>query len=134
MIILGIFLIILQILDILTTNIGIKIGCEEANPLLKKSFKMGIPIKLVIIKIALSAFLTFLLILGSIILNWILVGLDLLTFIVVVSNVINIQIQKKWNKIFNIENYGMINVTQVKGVREWVTAIHHSKKSELILQ
>ncbi|MCK4380197.1 MAG: hypothetical protein KAW51_03600 [Candidatus Lokiarchaeota archaeon] len=128
MIILGIFLIILQILDILTTNIGIKLGCEEGNPLLKKSFKMGIPIKLVIIKIALSAFLTFLLFLGSIMLNWILVGLDLFTFIIVVSNIITIQIQKKWNKIFNIEGESMKNVLQVKDVREWVTAIQHSKK------
>lgn len=128
MIILGIFLLILQILDILTTNIGIKLGCEESNPLLKKSFKMDIPIKLVIIKIALSAFLTFLLFLGSIILNWILIGLDLFIFIIVVSNVINIQIQKKWNKIFEIECESMRNVTQFKDVREWVTAIHNSKK------
>jgi len=128
MIILGIFLIILQILDILTTNIGIKLGCEEGNPLLKKSFKMGIPIKLVIIKIALSAFLTFLLFLGSIVLNWILVGLDLLTFTVVISNIINIQIQKKWNMKFDIECESMKNVTQFRDVREWVTAIQHSKK------
>lgn len=132
MIILGIFLIILQIFDILTTNIGLKLGCEEANPILKKSFKMGIPLKLVIIKITLSAFLTFLLFLGSIILNWILVGLDLFTFIVVISNIINIQIQKKWNKLFNIES--MKNVTQVKNVREWVTAIKYSRSPRSILQ
>ena len=128
MIILGIFLLILQILDILTTNIGIKLGCEESNPLLKKSFKTGIPIKLVIIKIALSAFLTFLLFLGSIILNWILIGLDLFIFIIVVSNVINIQIQKKWNKKFDIELESMRNVTQFNDVREWMTSIKHSKK------
>ena len=128
MIILGIFLIILQVLDILTTNIGLKLGCEEANPLLKKTFKMGIPLKLVIIKIILSAFLTFLLFLGSIILNWILVGLDLFTFIVVISNIINIQIQKKWNMKFNIEYESMRNITQFKDVREWVTAIQHLKK------
>lgn len=131
MIILGIFLIILQLLDILTTNIGIKLGCEEGNPLLKKSFEMGIPIKLVIIKIALPAFLTFLLFLGNIMLNWILVGLDLFTFIIVVSNVITIQIQKKWNKVFNIEWNSMRNVTQFKDVREWVTAIQQSKKKKI---
>lgn len=56
-------------------------------------------------------------------------GLDLFTFIVVISNVINIQIQKKWNKIFNIENDSMRNVTQFRDVREWVTAIKHSKNS-----
>ena len=134
MIILGIFLIILQILDILTTNIGLKLGCEEANPILKKSFEMGIPLKLVIIKIILSTFLTFLLFLGSIILNWILVGLDLFTFIVVISNIINIQIQKKWNKIFYIECESMRNVTQVKDLRKWVTAIKHSKRREFFLQ
>jgi len=89
---------------------------------------MGIPLKIVITKIALFAFLTFLLFLGSIILNWILIGLDLFLFIIVVSNVITIQIQKKWNKIFNIECESMKNVSQVKDVREWMTSIKHSKK------
>ncbi|MFX1501073.1 MAG: DUF5658 family protein [Promethearchaeota archaeon] len=97
MIILGILLFILQILDILTTNIGIKLGCVESNPLIKKSFNEGIPKRLVILKITLSLFLCFVLLFGNIILNWLLVGLNIFCFIVVLSNVINIQIQKRWN-------------------------------------
>ncbi len=97
MIILGILLIILQILDILTTNIGIKLGCEEVNPLLRKSFNKGIPIKLIILKITLSFFLCFLLLFGNIILIWFLVGLNIFCFIVVLNNIINIQLQKRWN-------------------------------------
>ncbi|MFX1365195.1 MAG: DUF5658 family protein [Promethearchaeota archaeon] len=97
MIILGIFLFILQILDIFTTNIGIKLGCEEVNPVLRKSVKRGVPVKFIILKLSLSLFLSFLLLFGNIVLNWLLVGLNIFCFIVVLSNIINIQIQKRWN-------------------------------------
>lgn len=104
MIFLGIFLFILQILDILTTNLGIKLECEEVNPLLRKSFNKGIPIKFVIFKLTLTLFLGFLFLFGNIILNWLLVGLNIFCLIVILSNIINIQLQKRWNIKHEVKN------------------------------
>ncbi len=57
-IILGIFFLLLQIGDIITTYIGIKMGGEEGNPLMRKLVKIGFPY-FVILKLSLSAFVIF---------------------------------------------------------------------------
>ena len=98
MIILGIFLIILQIGDIITTNIGIKNGCEEGNPILKEKVNSGFPVYLIIIKVGLSILVTFLLSKGVMILNWMFLIFDIFMFIVIANNVIDIHTQKKWNR------------------------------------
>ena len=98
MIILGILLLLLQIGDIITTNIGIKNGCEEGNPILKKKLNSGFPVYLIIIKLGLASLSTLLLSIGMMILNWIFLISDIFMFIVIVNNVIDIHTQKKWNR------------------------------------
>ena len=102
---------------------GIKIGCEEVNPMLKKSLKSGFPVHLVIIKISLAILLTFCLTLSIIILNWIFLGLDLFLLFVVVNNTIGIQIQKKWNVRCYIENECINKFTQFLDAQNWIASI-----------
>ena len=128
MIILGIFLIILQIGDIITTNIGIKNGCEEGNPILKNKVNSGFPVYLIIIKIGIASLVTFLLSIGMMILNWIFLLLDIFLLIVVVSNVIGIHTQKKWNRIYNIETGKMMKFKQFFVVREWISLTQTLRK------
>ncbi|KKM18789.1 hypothetical protein LCGC14_1662180 [marine sediment metagenome] len=125
LIILGIFLIILQISDIITTNIGIKNGCEEGNPILKKKLNSGFPVYLIIIKIGIASLVTFLLSIGMMILNWIFLALDIFLLIVIVNNVIGIHTQKKWNRIYNIETGKMMKFKQFFIVREWISLTQH---------
>jgi len=120
MIILGLFLIILQIIDIITTNIGIKNGCEEVNPFLKKSLKSGFPLYLVFVKIGLGTLLTCFLSLGILILNWIFFGLDLFLLFVIINNTLGIHIQKKWNRNYFYEYNNMKYFTQYLDVRNWI--------------
>ncbi len=86
-------------MDIITTNLGIKRGCVEGNPLIKKSLESGFPLYLVIIKIGLASLLTFFLSLGIIILNWLFIALDFFLFAIVINNIIGIHLQRKWNRI-----------------------------------
>lgn len=123
MIILGIFQIILQTLDILTTNKGLNIGCEERNPLIKKAFNKGIPIKFIIIKITLSVFLCFLLLFGNIILIWLLIGLNIFCFIVVLSNIINILLQKRWNIRCEMKLKNSKEISHFKSTQEIINSI-----------
>lgn len=123
MILLGIILIFLQFFDIITTNIGIKEGCEEVNPMLKKSLKSGFPTYLAIIKISLAILLTFCLTFSIMILNWIFLGLDLFLLFVVVNNTIGIQIQKKWNVRCYIENECINRFTQFLDAQNWIASI-----------
>ena len=126
MIILGIFFTILQISDLTTTNIAIKQGCQEANPLLKETLEgTGFPASLAAIKIGLGIFLTILLLVNSIILNIIVLILNIVMLTVVVNNLIRIPIQKKYNRIFFMESATLIKFMQVWDVREWVAAIRH---------
>ncbi len=128
MIILGIFLIILQICDIVTTNIGIKKGCGEGNPLLKETLKSGFPIYLVIIKIALAGFVTFFLSFGMTILNWIFLALDIFLLIVVINNIIGIYVQQNYNRTYNFESSNLMKFRQFDVVREWITLTWPSEK------
>ncbi|GAG86450.1 unnamed protein product [marine sediment metagenome] len=123
MVVLGLFLIILQIMDIVTTNIGIKRGCEEGNPLIKNSLESGFPIYLVIIKIGLASLLTFFLSLGITILNWLFIALDFFLFAIVINNIIGIHLQRKWNRLYNIE---MMKFSQVLVVRDWIALTQDS--------
>jgi len=91
MVILGILLIMLQIGDIITTNIGIKRGCVEGNLFLKKPLRSGFPLYLSIIKILIAIFLTFILTLGIPIINYIVLIDDIFMFIVVINNIIVIK-------------------------------------------
>lgn len=99
--VLGIIFTILQGLDVVSTNIALKRGCVESNPLLKKSVKIGFPIYLIVIKIGLGIYLTYLsfvfsgnsLIISSFggsILNIMLMGLNLFVGVVVINNFIRI--------------------------------------------
>jgi len=127
MIILGLFLIILQIIDIITTNIGIKNGCEEVNPFLKKSLKSGFPLYLAFTKIGLGTLLTYFLSLGIIILNWIFFGLDLFLLFVVINNTLGIHMQKKWNRFYSYEYNNMKYFTQFLDVRNWIALAKESE-------
>lgn len=120
MLILGIFIIILQFMDIITTNLGIKRGCQEVNPLVRGSLESGFPLYLIFIKIGLATLVTFFLSLGIVILNWIFLALDIFLFIVVINNIININIQKKWNRIYNTECGNLMKFNQVFKVRDWI--------------
>ena len=133
MIVLGIIFTVLQGLDLLTTNIAIKYGCQEANPLLKDSLEgKGFPLYLAIIKITMGIFLTILITIGSIILNVIVVFLNVLMGIVVINNLIRIPIQRKYNKIFFMESATLMKFMHIWDVRTWVAAIqniHIKRKS-----
>ncbi len=101
MFILGILFTILQGLDVLTTNIALKRGCVEGNPLLKKSVKTGFPLYLIALKIGLGIYLTYLSVVfssnsltisffGIYSLSLMLLGLNLLLTVAVINNVIKI--------------------------------------------
>ena len=97
----GIIFTFLQGLDVLSTNIALKRGCVESNPLLKNSVKSGFPIYLIVIKIGLGIYLTYLSVvfssnslfistLGVSLLNIMLIGLNLFVGAVVINNFIRI--------------------------------------------
>ena len=99
--VLGIIFTILQGLDVVSTNIALKRGCVESNPLLKKSVKSGFPIYLIVTKIGLGIYLTYLSVvfsgnsltinaLGISLLNIMLIGLNLFVGAVVINNFIHI--------------------------------------------
>jgi len=80
---------------------ALKRGCVEINPLLKKSVKYGFPIYLIIIKIGLGIYLTYLSIvfsssslvinpLAGSILNIMLIGLNLFLGAAVINNFVRI--------------------------------------------
>ena len=96
MIILGIILIILQIVDIITTNVGIKNGCIEGNPIMKKITKTKVPIWLIVSKISLGAFVMWTLSFNIRILIWIIGALDIFMVAVVLLNLMSIYIQKRF--------------------------------------
>ena len=130
MIILGIVYIILQSLDIITTNLALKNGCEEGNPLIKKSInnKAGFPIYLMAIKIGIGIYLTYLMYVVEIMfsitfLNYLVLALDIFMFAVVMNNSIRIPIQIRLNRQNYIERANVKNFIQVKSVREWNKSI-----------
>lgn len=95
-------MIILQIVDIITTNIGIKYGCTEVNPIMKKIMKTGFPLWMIIFKIGIGIFITWTLSFGIIALAWIVFGLNIFMVVVVLSNLIGIYISKK--RLINYAN------------------------------
>ena len=130
MIVLGIIYIILQVLDIITTNLALKNGCEEGNPLIKKSLneKCGFPIYLAAIKIGIGIYLTYLIFIVETVfaisfLNYLVLGLDLFMFVVVMNNSIRIPLQIKSNRQYFTDSANLEKFTQVESVREWVGSI-----------
>ncbi len=130
MIILGIIYIILQVFDVFTTNLALKNGCEEGNPLIKKSLneRSGFPIYLAGIKIGIGVYLTYLIIILESVftisfLNYLVLGLDIFMFFVVMNNTIRIPIQIRLNRQSFAENINLEKFTQVESVREWVGSI-----------
>lgn len=126
MIILGIFFLILQLGDLITTNLAIKNGCQEANPLLKESLEgSGFPLSLAIVKIGMSIFLIIVISVSSMILNVIVLILDILLFVVIINNLIRIPIQKKYNRLFFMESAQLIKFMQFWDIREFIYQIWH---------
>ena len=126
MLILGILFTLLQFLDLVSTNIAIKQGCQEANPVLKNTLDgSGFPLYLAITKIGLGIFLTIMLSMQSIILNFIVLMLDIIILLVVINNFIRIPIQKKYNRIFFMESASMVKFIQLWDVRQWVASVQH---------
>ncbi len=127
MIFLGIIYIILQGLDIFTTNLALKNGCEEGNPLLKKSLneRAGFPIYLIIIKIGIGFYLTYLtyyieIVYSIAFLNYLVLGLDIFMLAVVINNAIRIPIQIRLNRRYFLEEVNLKKFYQVNHVREWL--------------
>ena len=111
MIVLGIVYIILQAFDIITTNLALKAGCEEGNPLIKKSIneRAGFPIYLAAIKIGIGIYLTYLMyvvetMFSIAFLNYLVLALDIFMFAVVMNNSIRIPIQIRLNRQNFIES------------------------------
>ncbi len=96
MIILGILLLILQIGDIITTNMGRKNGCEEGNPFMKKLVKTDFPY-FIVLKIGIGFFFIYLLSFNLIILNFIVLINDIMLFFILIENISNIYTQKRIN-------------------------------------
>lgn len=126
MIVLGIVYIILQVFDIFTTNLALKNGCEEGNPLIKKSLneRSGFPLYLALIKIGIGVYLTYLIFIVEAVyaisfLNYLVLGLDIFMFVVVMNNSIRIPIQIKLNRQYFAENANLEKFMQVESVREW---------------
>lgn len=126
MIVLGIIYIILQSLDILTTNLALKNGCKEANPLIKKSVneRSGFPLYLALVKIGIGVYLTYLIFIVETVfsisfLNYLILALDIFMFAVVMNNSIRIPIQIKLNRQQYTDNANLEKFTQVESVREW---------------
>ena len=129
MIILGIIFFILQLGDLITTNLAIKNGCQEANPLLKESLEgSGFPLSLAIVKIGLSIFLIIMISVNNIILNIIILILDILLFVVIINNLIRIPIQKKYNRLFFMESAQLIKFMQFWDIREFIYQIWHPQR------
>ncbi len=133
MIFLGIFYIILQIFDIITTNLALKNGCEEGNPLLKKSLneRAGFPIYLIIVKIGIGIYLTFLMYYIEIMyslpfLNYLVLGLDIFMLSVVINNSIRIPIQIRLNRQFFLKEANLKKFYQVNHVRDWLKIGNHA--------
>ncbi len=97
MVILGILLLLLQIGDIITTYIGKKNGCEEANPLMKKLVKADFPY-FIVLKIGIGCLFIYLLSFNLIILNLIALINGVLLLILLIENICNIYTQKRINK------------------------------------
>ena len=130
MIVLGIIYIILQALDIITTNLALKAGCEEGNPLIKKSIneKAGFPIYLMALKIGIGIYLTYLIFIVETMfsvyfLNYLVLALDIFMFAVVMNNSIRIPIQIRLNRQFFAESAKIKKFMQVQSVRKWNKAI-----------
>jgi len=126
MIVLGIVYIILQVFDIFTTNLALKKGCEEGNPLIKKSLneRSGFPLYLALIKIGIGVYLTYLIFIVEAVyaisfLNYLVLGLDIFMFVVIMNNSIRIPIQIKLNRQYFAENANLEKFMQVESVREW---------------
>jgi hypothetical protein len=126
MIVLGIIYILLQAFDIITTNLALKKGCEEGNPLLKKSLngRAGFPKYLIFIKIGIGIYLTYLMyfvetMFSISFLNYLVLGLDIFMFIVVLNNSIRIPIQIRINREYFNEIGNLKKFKQVQSVREW---------------
>jgi len=99
------------VFDIITTNLALKNGCEEGNPLIKKSLneKAGFPIYLAAIKIGIGIYLTYLMYVVEIMfsiafLNYLVLALDIFMFAVVMNNSIRIPIQIRLNRQNFIES------------------------------
>ena len=126
MIVLGIIYIVLQSLDILTTNLALKNGCEEGNPLIKKSLneRAGFPLYLALVKIGIGVYLTYLIFIVETMfsisfLNYLVLGLDIFMFAVVMNNSIRIPIQIRLNRQNFTESANLEKFAQVESVREW---------------
>ena len=133
MIFLGIIFTVLQLLDLISTNMAIKAGCTESNPLLKEALESGFPVYMAFIKVGLGIFLIVLLSIGNVMLNWVVLFLDIFMLIVVFNNMVRIPIQKKYNKTFFLESANLIKFWQVWDVREWIHTIQHVKvKKEVV--
>ncbi len=88
-------------MDIITTNVGIKNGCTEGNPVTKKITKTKVPIWLIVSKISLGAFIIWSLSFNIRILIWIVFGLDIFMVAVVLLNLMSIYIQKRYGNILD---------------------------------
>ena len=108
MIILGLFFMVLQALDLIKPNTAIKAGCVEANPLLKESLDSGFSFYMAAIKMGLSVFIIVLLGFSNDILNLVVFILNIFMGIVVLNNLVRILIQRKYNKIFFLESANLI--------------------------
>jgi len=128
MIVLGIVYVLLQVFDIITTNLALKNGCEEGNPLLKKSLneRAGFPKYLIFIKIGIGIYLTYLMYFVETMfsvpfLNYLVLGLDIFMLAVVMNNSIRIPLQIRLNRQFFSETANLKKFAQVQTVREWRT-------------
>ncbi len=127
MIFLGIIFTILQIADIVSTNIAIKTGCSEANPLIKETVESkGFPISIALIKILLSVFLTIMMTFSNLFLNILVIFLDIVLLIVVINNISRIPVQKRYNRLYFMESARIVKFMQFWDVRAWVSSIHQS--------
>lgn len=133
MIVLGIIYIILQAFDIITTNLALKNGCEEGNPLLKKCIneRAGFPIYLIFIKIGIGIYLTYLIFVVETMfsiyfLNYLVIALDIFMFAVVMNNSIRIPLQIRLNRQYFTESANYEKFMQVQHVREWLSVGNHT--------
>ncbi|MFX1236804.1 MAG: DUF5658 family protein [Promethearchaeota archaeon] len=132
MIILGILFTILQLSDIISTNIAIKAGCTEANPLLKETVdSKGFPLSMALVKISIGVILTVMTIISNLFLNILIIVLDITLLIVVINNITRIPIQRKYNRLYYMESATILKFTQLWDVRKWITSIRGLNKTML---
>ena len=131
MIYLGILFIILQVFDILTTNYALKNGCQEGNPLIRKSLDGNgrFPLDLIIIKVSLGISVTGLLIFVNQmapinILNLFVLGLDIFILIIVINNIKIVPKQRRIDRTYYIDTANLKQFMQVELIREWVAAMN----------